>query len=267
MMDGLGRPQTALVLGANSDIALALVDRLAEEGTEQFVLAGRRPLALAATTERLRLHGATAFIEAFDADRLDCHRVLIAHAAELVGDLDLVVVAFGALGLPTRLDEAGAADVHAVSSLDFVAALSCCHAAADQLVRQGHGTLVVLSSAAALRARPDRLAYGAAKAGLDAYVRGLSALLDGTGAATLLVRPGFVSTKMTAGLSPPPMSSTPEAVARAITAGLRRGQEVVWHPRPLRVVMPTIRAMPTRWFRRLIPNDPLPVTTREVLDA
>jgi decaprenylphospho-beta-D-erythro-pentofuranosid-2-ulose 2-reductase len=261
MIDGLGRPQTALVLGATSDIAIALVDRLVHEGTERFVLAARRPAELAEMADGLQLRGAATFLEPFDAIDLAGHRPLIARAARLVGDLDVIVVAFGSLGPPTRLDQQGAEDLREIAHLDFVAAASCCHAAAERLVRQGHGVLVVLSSAAALRARPDHLAYGAAKAGLDAYVRGLMALLRGTGARAMLVRAGFVPTKMTAGLTPPPLSTIPEAVAAAITTALRQGREIVWCPRALRVAMPAVRALPTRLFRRLVPVNAAGVAT------
>ena len=66
---------------------------------------------------------------------------------------------------------------------------------------QGHGTIVVLSSVAAIRPRKANFVYGAAKAGLDAFGRGLADSLHGTGVDVLLVRPGFVIGRMTAGMA------------------------------------------------------------------
>ena len=73
-------------------------------------------------------------------------------------------------------------------------------ALAARMRAQGHGTIVVLSSVAAVRPRTFNLVYGAAKAGLDAFARGLADSLHGSGVRVLLVRPGFVTGRMTAGM-------------------------------------------------------------------
>ncbi|MGW1149190.1 decaprenylphospho-beta-D-erythro-pentofuranosid-2-ulose 2-reductase, partial [Streptomyces sp. NPDC002454] len=46
-------------------------------------------------------------------------------------------------------------------------------------------------------------------------------------------------------------STTPEAVATAVEAGLRRGAESVWVPGVLRVLMSALRHLPRAAFRRL----------------
>jgi decaprenylphospho-beta-D-erythro-pentofuranosid-2-ulose 2-reductase len=66
-----------------------------------------------------------------------------------------------------------------------------------------------------------------------------------------VVRPGFVTTKMTAGLRPAPLSTTPEAVAAAISGALRGGTATVWVPGLLRYVMAVLRHVPRSVFRRL----------------
>src|SRR5271165_1918651 len=68
-------------------------------------------------------------------------------------------------------------------------------AIAARMRTQGRGTIVVLSSVAAVRPRKANFVYGAAKAGLDAFARGLTDSLHGTGVRVLLVRPGFVTPK------------------------------------------------------------------------
>src|SRR4029450_11965014 len=93
---------------------------------------------------------------------------------------------------------------------------------------QGHGTIVVLSSVAGERARRSNFVYGSTKAGLDAFFQGLGDSLVGTGASVMIVRPGFVHTKMTEGLDPAPLATTPEAVAEAIVRGLERGAQRGW---------------------------------------
>ena len=82
-------------------------------------------------------------------------------------------------------------------------------AAAARLRAQGSGVIVILSSVAAVRPRRANFVYGAAKAGLDAFGRGLADALHGSGVRVLLVRPGFVTGRMTAGLPPAPLAATP----------------------------------------------------------
>jgi decaprenylphospho-beta-D-erythro-pentofuranosid-2-ulose 2-reductase len=119
------------------------------------------------------------------------------------------------------------------------------------LREQGHGSLVVLSSVAAERARASNAVYCASKAGLDVLAQGLADALAGTQVRVLVVRPGFVTTRMTRGLPVPPLSSDPQSVARATVEGLERGATVVWVPGVLRWVMAVLRLLPRPLFRRL----------------
>jgi len=67
----------------------------------------------------------------------------------------------------------------------------------------------------------------------------------------LVVRPGFVHSKMTQGLDAAPLATDPEAVAAAIVTGLGRGADTVWAPNQLRYVMSVLRHLPRVVFRRL----------------
>jgi len=116
---------------------------------------------------------------------------------------------------------------------------------------QGQGTIVVLSSVAAVRPRKANFVYGAAKAGLDAFARGLTDSLHGTGVRVLLVRPGFVTGRMTAGMAPAPMATTPEQVGAATAAALRGRKSAVWIPAPLGGLAVALRLIPRPAWRRV----------------
>jgi len=122
---------------------------------------------------------------------------------------------------------------------------------ADALQRQGHGSLVALSSAAAERPRRSNFAYGASKAGLDAFYTGLTEALRPCGIKVSVIRPGFVHTKMTAGMKAAPLSVTPEQVAEVIVDAVANGRELAWAPAPMRYVMSALRHVPRPLFRRL----------------
>ncbi len=120
---------------------------------------------------------------------------------------------------------------------------------ADRFRRQGHGTLVVLSSVAGERARRTNYVYGSTKAGLDAFAQGLGDALVDAGARVLVVRPGFVHTRMTEGMDPQPFSTTPEVVAEQVVRGLERGRDTVWAPPLIQVVFVVLRHLPRRLWR------------------
>jgi len=166
------------------------------------------------------------------------------------GDLDVVLLAFGLLGDRDAGVDAVDAAVR-VAQVNYVGALSLGLRVAAALQAQGHGTLVVLSSVAAERGRATNFVYGSSKAGLDTFAQGLGDRLQGTGVRVVVVRPGFVRTRMTAGLPEAPLACEPGDVGRAVARALRTGQETVWVPSTLRVVMSGLRHLPRPVFRRL----------------
>lgn len=250
MRDALGAVQSVLVLGGTSEIALATVRKLVEERTRKVVLAVRDPEGSRAAIASLE--GAEAQIEVatFDALRGDDHTAVVDLLFDEHGDFDLVLVAFGVLGDQATSERDGAA-ARVVVETNFTGAVSAMIPVARRLREQGHGTLVVLSSVAAERARKANFVYGSSKAGLDAFAQGLGDSLVGSGAHVMVVRPGFVRTKMTEGMQAAPFATTPDAVAEAIVAGLRRNAHTVWAPGILRLVMAVLRHLPRSAFRRV----------------
>jgi len=248
--DGLGRLPSVLVLGGSSDIALATVRALVADGTERVILAAREPARLAAEADALRhLGAATVELVGFDAGELGGHEAFVERAFA-AGDLDLVLVAFGVLG-PARRRQRDRDEALEVMHVNLVGAVSVILPVAARLERQGHGTLAVLTSVAGERARASNFVYGASKAGLDAFCQGLGDALAGSGVHVMVVRPGFVRTKMTAGRPPQPLATTPEAVAEATIDGLRAGAHTVWVPAVMRWAMRGLRLLPRPVFRRL----------------
>src|SRR5581483_3766416 len=148
----------------------------------------------------------------------------------------------GVLGEQER-DERDAESALRVIDVNFRAAVSLGIPVAQRLRAQGHGTIVVLSSVAGERARRDNFVYGASKAGLDAFFQGLADSLVGSGVQVVVVRPGFVHTRMTAGRPPAPFSTTPDRVAADIVRGVGRGSVTVWSPGVLRPVMAALRTV------------------------
>jgi decaprenylphospho-beta-D-erythro-pentofuranosid-2-ulose 2-reductase len=246
MNNAINQPQHVLVLGGRSDIATAIVARLVSPSLRRVVLACRRPGDV--DTERYDAGAADVVAVAFDATDHAGHRAFVADIVERYGDLDVVIQAFGQLGVDAADDPVLAA---ALVEVNTAGAVSSGLAVGEQLRRQGHGTLIVLSSVAGVRTRASNFVYGASKAGQDAFATGLGHALHGTGARVLTVRAGFVRTAMTDGMDEAPFTVDAADVADAVVKALRRRSDVVWVPAILGGVFGLLRFAPGFVWRRL----------------
>jgi decaprenylphospho-beta-D-erythro-pentofuranosid-2-ulose 2-reductase len=240
-----------VLLGGASEIGLATVAELQRRAPRDVVLAGRDEAALEAAAAQLRAAGCERVVAvALDALQTERHGEALDNAFAQLGGADIVIVAVGVLGEPGGMpaDVERAVDVLRVNT---VGAGSLLLHAAERLRAAGGGALVALSSVAAERPRPANFVYGASKSGLDALARGLGDALHDDGLQVLVVRPGFVRTRMTAGMAPAPLAVDPDDVARATVTGLERGAQVVWVPAVLRWLMLVIRLLPRQLFRRI----------------
>lgn len=249
MRDSLGGAQSVLVLGGASEIGVATARRLVADRCRRVVLAGRPSEARDAAADRLDAGGVAVDVVDFDATDVESHEKSIGAMFD-AGDIDVVLLAFGVLGDQATFDDDPRAAVEAVT-VNYTGAVSAGLVVADRLRRQGHGTLVVLSSVAGVRTRKDNFVYGSSKAGLDGFAQGLGDALAGSGARVMVVRPGFVATRMTEGMEPAPFSTTADAVAADIVEGLRRGRHTVWSPPVLRYLFGVLRLVPRPLWRRL----------------
>jgi decaprenylphospho-beta-D-erythro-pentofuranosid-2-ulose 2-reductase len=250
VIDALGRPQSVLLLGGTSEIGLACVRALGGGELGRVVLAGRPSARLDAAAQDMKDAGVTDVeVVALDATRTPEHGPAL-QAVFDAGDVDVVLMAIGDLGD----QEAAEADPELAvqtAQATYVGPMSALLHAAFGMRRQGHGVIVVLSSVAAVRARRSNFVYGSAKAGLDSFAQGLGAALAGSGVSVVTVRPGFVRTRMTAGLPAAPFATDAVAVAAAVRDAVRDRPQVVWVPSALRYVMTVLRLLPRPLFRRL----------------
>jgi decaprenylphospho-beta-D-erythro-pentofuranosid-2-ulose 2-reductase len=251
VIDAVGNPQTLLVLGGTSDIALATAKKYAEASPLRIILADRPEESdrLTAAAESLRKIGSTVSILTFDARKPETHAEVI-DKAFADGDVDVTLIAFGIQGD----NEKGWTDVEAtraVADINYVAPVSLGVLLANKLRAQRHGRVAVMSSPAGERARRSNFVYGASKAGLDVFFSGLAYALDEYGVKVTVVRPNFTHTKLTKGMDAAPMANTPESVADAIVEGVAKGKPTVYAPAQFKFVMSVLRHVPRPIFRKL----------------
>lgn len=250
MNNAVGDVQTVLLLGGNSDIGVAIVEKVIQPYTRTVVLASRDVAKAETVAARLRRDGLTIDVVAFDGADPASHQALVEDVAARHGDIDLAVVAFAALGEAEVTRQDVAAAVH-VAHVNFTGAVGSIIAIGNRLRTQGHGTIVVLSSVAGERVRPANPVYGGTKAGLDGFCQGYGDWLADQGVRMLVVRPGFVRTAMTDGMAAAPFATTADKVAEVTVKALRGRRRTVWAPPVLQLVFSVLRHVPGPVWRRL----------------
>ena len=242
-----------VVVGGSKGIGRAVARRLVARG-DRVALLGRDAADLAASAVDLAARApgaagapATAHL---DLARPDTYEPALDAAAAALGGIDVVLVTAGAFGTQEAL-EADAEARARVLSTNFTHTIQFCEAARVRLLAAGGGTLCVLGSVAGDRARKPVVLYGATKAGLAYYMKGVDLRYRDAGLKTVLVKPGFVRTGMTAGLPEPPFAADPDDVAPAIVRAIDRGTAQVYVPGIWRLVMAVIRSLPTAVMRRV----------------
>ena len=239
-----------LILGATSAIATATARMLVSSGHALFLAARNEP-ALRALADDLRTRGAQK-VETirFDATAVDTHKDLVEAAAVALGGLDTAILAYGSLP-----DQIAIQDVpeRVIAELEtnFTSMASLLTILATQFERQGHGTIVAISSVAGDRGRAVNYVYGSAKAGLTCFLSGLRQRLWRKGVEVITIKPGLVNTPMTARFRRGLLWSSPESIAKGVVRAIEVRKAIVYLPGFWRLIMAGIRLLPEGLFIRL----------------
>ncbi len=241
---------TVAIFGATSDIAGAVARRYAEQGA-RLVLVGRAAAALATAAADLGVRGAPEVaVQTADFADLAALPAVAAAAWDRFGGIDVALVAYGSLpdqAACERDPEAAAAAL----ALNFSSPALLIGDLAARFEARGRGTIAAISSVAGDRGRKSNYVYGAAKGGMQRFLEGLRHRLHASGVAVLDIRPGFVSTKMTAHLNGKgPLWAAPDAVAADILRAVGKRRAVLYTPWFWRLIMALIRALPRAAFHR-----------------
>lgn len=251
MINATGNPDKILLLGGSSEIGLAIVAEYLRQAPASVVLAMKPGDAQAPAAEAsLRELGAkdVRIIE-FDATDFDAHPAVIDAAWE-GGDVDVAIVAFGLLGDAEELWQSQAKAVQ-IAQVNYTGAVSVGVLVGQKMKAQGYGQIIAMSSAAGMKVRRSNFVYGSTKAGLDGFFHNLGQALAPSGVKVLVVRPGQVRTRMSAGVKEAPLTVDKEVVAKLAVDAARAGREVVWAPPAFELVMMVLRHIPAPIFRRL----------------
>ncbi len=237
-----------LILGANSDIALAIARLFAQVESATLYLASRNMERLTRKAKDLEIRYQIRAVPLyFDATDYASHQ-------EFYGTLDPkpdgVILAFGYLGLQERAQH----DFQEAKSLvetNYLGAVSILEIIASDFEKRGFGFIIGISSVAGVRGKQSNYIYGSAKGALTVYLGGLRNRLFKHNVHVLTVLPGFVRTRMTEGLELPGMlTAEPEDVAKDVYKAYKKGKDIIYSKWFWRFIIRITTAIPETIFKR-----------------
>jgi len=239
---------TVLILGATSDIGMALAKKFASQKFD-VQLAARRPESLEPLQSDISIrYGITSTLHAFDALNYGEHASFFNSLSPCP---DVTVSVFGIL------DEEDLAFndwfvAERMINTNYAGAVSILNQVARTYISRQRGTIIGISSVAGDRGRASKLIYASSKAGFTAYLAGLRNKCFKENVHVMTVQPGFVYTKMTENLSlPKPITSTPEEVAGIIYKAYQKKRNVVYVKWFWRYIMLIIKNIPEFQFKKM----------------
>lgn len=243
-------PRRILILGATSAIAAAVARELLAPDM-QFFLVARNAEKLDTIRKDLQTRGAASVnTHVMDLDDTTAHEQMLSDALRSLGSIDLALIAHGVLGDQNQAQSNYPA-AEAILVTNFISAASLITWLANYFENAHQGTLAVISSVAGDRGRKSNYVYGASKAALNVFVDGVRNRIDRAGVQVLTIRPGFVTTPMTAHLPHGPLFASPAQVAKGIVKAIAARKDVVYVPGFWRPIMFIIRSVPEFLFKKL----------------
>lgn len=217
----------ALVTGASRGLGRALAEVLAARGA-RVALVARDGGGLADVVATLRAKGHDAHAIVADISEKDAIHRIAGQAQGLIGEIGIAIHNASTLGpTPLRLLlDTECEDLAHVLETNLVGPFRLTKILAGAMVLRGQGTIVHISSDAAVEAYPRWGAYGVSKAAQDHLSRILATELEGTGVRVVSVDPGEMDTAMHRAAIPeadPATLQKPRDVAVRIADLIERG--------------------------------------------
>lgn len=254
MFDAMHTPDNVLIVGGSSEIGIEIAKQLARRGSSKFLLAGRSLGAMQLAANEISSvsehSSASVSVIYYDTVAPGSTAELLAAAKAELETIDMAVIAVGALGNQAD-DEKDPLSAQRILEANFSSLAPDILAIANHMSNQGFGHILVLSSVAGIRVRASNFIYGSAKAGLDGFAMALGDALVETGVKVTVVRPGFVTTKMTAHMKPRPLSASAHKVAADALRAADQGRTSVYVPLAVGVVVSIYRLLPRAIARRV----------------
>ena len=190
------KQKVVFITGASSGIGRGLALELGRRGAALALLA-RRADALREMAAEIEQAGGRSLVLPADVRDAGAVRAAAERARAEFGRID-VLVANAGIAATTHAKDLRPEEFAEVININVLGAVNSVAAVLPEMLAQGSGQLVAISSLAAYRGLPKSGAYCASKAALSAFFESLRVDLRGTGVDVTIIHPGFIKTPLTA---------------------------------------------------------------------
>lgn len=242
------KKKTILVLGAKSDIGLATAYHFAKFSYNiQLAARNINDLKMVSSDISIRYNVDTSLYE-FDVIKKNLYEGFL-NSLSITPDIVLNTIGF--MG-EQKNNEKNKDNASLVFQSNYEGPSLIFSEFANLFEERGYGTLIGVSSVAGERGRASNYIYGSAKAAYTVYLSGLRNRLAKKNVQVITILPGFVDTKMTAGMNlPKKLLAKPEEVARAIFLAHKRNKDIVYVKPIWRYIMLIVKIIPEKIFKYL----------------
>jgi NAD(P)-dependent dehydrogenase (short-subunit alcohol dehydrogenase family) len=196
--------KVAVVTGGNAGIGEAIAKAFAREGAS-VVITGRRQGELdRVVNDIVQAQGKAVAVAGSVTDEHSAQEA-VRQTVQQFGQLDILVNNAGIGDFGKRLHEINDTTWAQVLDVNLTGVFRMTRAVLPQMLKQGRGAIVNISSVASLVGLPTLSAYAASKGALDALTRALAVDYAKDGIRCNVVNPGLIDTPMAA-----PLMGNPE---------------------------------------------------------
>ena len=239
---------SVLIIGATSDIGIAIAHKFAANGHDVHMTSRDVSILQETKTDLEIRYQVNASISQLDVLDYMKFEPFIRNLHVLP---EIVVCSVGLMNEQFN-DENNIKDAVTTMRTNFEGPAVILGLFANIFSERKSGTIIGISSVAGDRGRAKNYVYGSSKAGLSAFLSGLRNRLFKSNVNVISVLPGFVNTKMTAGMMLPKfLTAEPDQVANAVLLAVVKQKDVVYVLPLWEVIMAVIKIIPEKVFKRL----------------
>jgi len=237
--------KSVLITGASSGLGWAITEALAPYRVH-FCLLSRRTDPMQELVRKLGSSGSRFWIRACDVRNREQVELAVNDFVTEAGRIDAAWVNSGITG-DTSFQNWDWSVVEQIIDTNVKGALYTSHACLRQMVVQGNGAIIAISSAAAMRGLPGRSIYSLTKIGLSAYMEAMAAELTQIQFTTIY--PGFVDTPINQNNPRRFWLMTPESAAQLMLRAVAKGKCEYIYPFRMKLLFHLMRMLPAPLYR------------------
>jgi len=190
--------KNVLIVGASSGVGRAVSLQFAKQGAN-VIISSRSSNALEALKRQIEGSGGSCHVHPCDITSEESVQQLVAATIEQFGHIDIAILG-SAVQYIDRVDQLKLDEVDAMFQTNVVGIIRCSRYLLPHMLKRNSGQIVLISSIMAEASFPHMVSYGATKAAISNFARGLQREVAPQGVVVTLLSPGHMNTNLSSHL-------------------------------------------------------------------